>query len=152
MLELVPKLRLQRQLKNGGNVPGSHRNGAGQPAECKRRPPSRTTSERAPKRIKGAATNMSKQMLHHVRGQQVMIEMRQRRCDHNPTSRQVRRRARRFASHGCTPAVSEASLAGVWPDGWSVSRNATRAVVSAGFRFFPYAGILPPPCSTCRTS
>lgn len=32
------------------------------------------------------------------------------------------------------------------------SRNATSAVVSAGLRFLPYAGMLPSPWITCRMS
>jgi hypothetical protein len=38
-----------------------------------------------------------------------------------------------------------ASRAGNCPGGCNVARNATSAVVSAGLRFFPYAGMLPPP-------
>src|SRR5580704_1905948 len=39
----------------------------------------------------------------------------------------------------------EASRAGACPFGCRVSRKATSAVVSAGLKFFPYAGMLPPP-------
>src|ERR1019366_812606 len=45
-----------------------------------------------------------------------------------------------------------ASRAGGRPGGCRVSRKETKAVTSAGFRFLPYAGILPPPWMTCRTS
>src|ERR1700741_3956083 len=45
--------------------------------------------------------------------------------------------------------TNDASRAGVWPGGQSVFKYATRAVVCAGERFLPYAGIFPRPCSTC---
>src|SRR5262249_46397937 len=38
-----------------------------------------------------------------------------------------------------------ASRAGSWCGGCIVARNATSAVTSAGLRFLPYAGMLPPP-------
>src|SRR5438445_5983179 len=47
-------------------------------------------------------------------------------------------------------ACCEASRAGGCPAGCSVARNATKAVVSAGLKFFPYAGIFPPPWITWR--
>src|SRR5271170_2139989 len=43
------------------------------------------------------------------------------------------------------------SRAGGWPCGCIVLRNATIALTSAGLRFLPYAGMLPPPWMICRT-
>ena len=58
-----------------------------------------------------------------------------------------------FGAYGPVLAVfCAASTARLWPGGWSDSRKATSAVVSGGLRFLPYAGMLPPPCSTCRMS
>src|SRR5579863_3662418 len=91
-------------------------------------------------------------MLHHVGGQRMMIEMRDRRCDDDPNCRKSSNEHRDIGRHGWTTAERDASLAGAWPEGYSDSRYATKAAVSAGFKFFPYAGILPPPCSTWRTS
>ena len=91
-------------------------------------------------------------MLHHMGREQMMIEVRDRRCDNRPNCRKSSGKHRDLVGHGCTAAVREASLAGAWPGGWRDSRKATSAAVSAGFKFFPYAGILPPPCSTWRTS
>jgi hypothetical protein len=56
-------------------------------------------------------------MLHHVGGEQMMIEVRDRRCDNNPTCRKSGGKQRDLAGHGCTAAVREASLAGAWPEG-----------------------------------
>ena len=44
----------------------------------------------------------------------------------------------------------DASRAGTCSGGCMVRRKATIAVTSAGLRFLPYAGMLPPPCRTWR--
>jgi hypothetical protein len=56
-------------------------------------------------------------MLDHVGGEQMMIEVRDRRCDDNPTRRKASGKQRDLVGHGCTPAIREASLAGAWPEG-----------------------------------
>ena len=56
-------------------------------------------------------------MLHHVGGEQMMIEVRDRRCDNNPTYRESGGKQRDPVGHGCTPAVRDASLAEAWPEG-----------------------------------
>jgi len=189
LLELMPMLRRHRQFENSGNVPRDHSSAARQPAdrrvgtnlcqEAKTTEPMKVRDGAAypalrqtvhhhdcgrPEQDQWCSRHHEEKMLHHVSGEQMMIEMGGWRRNHNPhhrdstgKSRQTPRRnrarqilveaipaatierakSREHGCHCCAPAVREASWAGAWPAGCNVSRNATSAVVSAGFRFFP---------------
>jgi hypothetical protein len=106
------------------------------PAGSDLRAPAHKSRARSEENQRGCHRH-DQQVHHHVCSKKMMIQMSQRRCGGHPYHGKCGRACGDSPGHGWIPAFNEASRAGVCPDGCSVSRKATSAVVCAGFRFFP---------------